>query len=558
MRQSRYFAPTLRDVPADAEIKSHQLLLRAGYIKQNAAGVYSYLPLGYIVLKKIEEIVREEMNKAGGQELLMPAIQPAELWHETGRWDVYGPELMRLKDRHDRDFALGATHEELITSLVRDEINTYKKMPALLYQIQTKYRDEQRPRFGLLRGREFIMKDAYSFDSDEAGVDKVYETMVKTYETIFKRCGLNFRAVVADSGAIGGTDTHEFMALSDVGEDTIAYSLESDYAANIEMAPVHTTYEKNNETIEELRVIPSSKADEMTLKAEKLIQSSVFRVGDECVLVLTRGDHTVNDVKVKHLFQVDGVEELTIEQAMASFKLSREELSPLNNRVKTVADNAVGAIVNGMYQKDGEVVININPDRDLYISDYADLRMIEEGDPSPCGKGKVAFAKGIEIGQVFKLGTRYSEAMNATFLDESGKEKPIVMGCYGIGISRTMAAVVEQHHDEQGIIWPLALAPFAVHLIAINPKNEAQKHLADKIYSLLQSEKIDVLYDDRAERAGAKFADSDLIGIPLRIIVGKRAADGIVEVKKRKNGESLEVSVAALLETLKQQFDSLK
>ncbi|MFA8438673.1 proline--tRNA ligase [Pueribacillus sp. YX66] len=555
MRQSNYFIPTLREVPSDAEIKSHQLLLRGGFIRQNAAGVYSYLPLGFTVLRKIEEVIREEMNKAGGQELLMPAIQPAELWKETGRWDIYGPELMRLKDRHAREFALGATHEELITSLVRSEINSYKKMPALLYQIQTKYRDEKRPRFGLLRGREFIMKDAYSFDTSEKGTDEVYKQMVQTYKNIFSRFQLNFRPVVADSGAIGGDDTHEFMALSEVGEDTIAYSSESDYAANIEMAPCVRSYERPNEAEKELQKLDY---DEYTKELHKAIKYTLFKVNDSYCIVLTRQDHTINDIKVKNYLKAEHVEIVSTEEVADALAISVDDVHPFNERFEIYADHAVKAIVNGTLTVQPKVIyVNVNPSRDLNVKDYADFRMIQEGDPSPDGNGEILFAKGIEIGQVFKLGTRYSEMMNATYLDENGKSKPIMMGCYGIGVSRTLAAVVEQHHDDNGIVWPVSLAPFHVHLITVNTKNTDQKELSEKLYSIFQNEQLDILYDDRSERVGVKFSDSDLIGIPIRIIVGKKASEDIVELKVRKTGESFEVPVNSIVEVVRQQLKVL-
>lgn len=556
MRQSNYFVPTLREVPSDAEIKSHQLLLRAGYIRQNAAGVYSYLPLGFTVLRKIEEVIREEMNRAGAQELLMPAIQPAELWKETGRWELYGPELMRLKDRHAREFALGATHEELITSLVRDEINSYKKMPALLYQIQTKYRDEKRPRFGLLRGREFVMKDAYSFDTCEEGGDVVYKKMVETYHNIFNRFQLKFSSVVADSGAIGGEDTHEFMAISDVGEDTIAYSTESDYAANVEMAAVTQTYKKSNEELKVLRKI--DKQDYNPIDESHVITPTFFEVNDRHYLILTRQDHKVNGIKVKNYFKAEDAQVVPVEDLAHKLNIPIEEFDPFHNEIETYADHAVQAIVNGMICFDtGDCYEHVNPDRDFNITQYADFRMIQEGDPSPDGRGEIRFAKGIEIGQVFKLGTRYSETMEATFLDENGKAKPIIMGCYGIGVSRTLAAVVEQHHDENGIVWPVSLAPFLVHLITINPKNVAQKELSEKLYSIFQDEQLDVLYDDRSERAGVKFSDSDLIGLPIRIIVGNKAKEEIVEVKMRKTGESFDVPINSLIEFIRQQLKQL-
>lgn len=561
MKQSQSFIPTMRENPADAEVKSHQLLLRAGYIRQTASGVYSYLPLAHRVLTKIENIIREEMNRIGAVELLMPALQQAELWQESGRWYSYGSELMRLKDRHERDFALGPTHEEVIISLVKDEIKSYKRLPLTLYQIQTKFRDEKRPRFGLLRGREFIMKDAYSFHATQESLDEVYEQVREAYSRIFTRCGLNFRAVIADSGAMGGKDTHEFMVLSEIGEDTIAYSDSSDYAANIEMAPVVASYEKVDEPLMELekKETPNKKSIEevaqfFQVPKEKLIKSVLFKVDEKFVLVLVRGDHEVNDVKLKNLYQASVVELASAEETEQVMGVSPGFLGPIgtSDKVEIVADYAVQAVVNGICGANENDLhyIGVNPDRDFTVTKYEDIRFIQEGDPSPDGKGRIKFAKGIEVGHVFKLGTRYSEAMKAEFLDEKGKTNPIIMGCYGIGVSRLLSAVVEQFHDENGIIWPNKLAPFEVHLIPVNMKNEEQVKVAEQIYHDLQAKGYEVLYDDRAERAGVKFADSDLIGIPVRITIGKRAGEGIVEVKERKSGNSIEVSVDQLKEQL--------
>ncbi|MCA0990230.1 proline--tRNA ligase [Pseudalkalibacillus hwajinpoensis] len=533
MKQSKYFNPTLRDNPADAEIKSHQLLVRAGFMRQNASGIYSYLPLGKKVLMKIEEVIRKELDGVGAQELLMPAIQPAELWQETGRWDVYGPELMRLKDRHGRPFALGATHEELITSLVRDELKSYKQLPVTLYQIQTKYRDERRPRFGLLRGREFIMKDAYSFHSSDEQLDDAYRMMHSAYSRIFTTLGLNFRPVVADSGAMGGKDTEEFMALSSVGEDTIAYSDSSDYAANIEMAEVHVTYQKPDEAEAPLT---EGKGE---ASADRQIHATLLKVEEETVLVLVRGDHELNDIKVKNLYGTDLVEVINEEVDVKTFD------------GKIMADHAVRSIVNGSLTGK-HAYQNVNPDRDLNIKRYEDLRFIQEGDPSPDGNGKIVFAEGIEIGQVFKLGTKYSETMGASYLDEGGKAKPMIMGCYGIGVSRTLAAIAEQNADDNGLRWPLAVTPFDVHLITINVKDDEQTALSDRLYDTLRDQSYDVLYDDRKERAGVKFKDADLIGLPIRVIVGKKANEEIVEVKRRDTGESMEVPVNDLNKTIQQ------
>jgi prolyl-tRNA synthetase len=565
MKQSMMLIPTLREVPADAEIKSHQLLLRAGYIRQNSSGVYSFLPLGKKVLQKVEEIVREEMNKIGAVELLMPALQQAELWQESGRWYSYGPELMRLKDRHDRDFALGATHEEMITSLVRDEVKSYKRLPLTLYQIQTKFRDEKRPRFGLLRGREFVMKDAYSFHASQESLDETYEKMMEAYSNVFRRCGLNFRAVLADSGAMGGKDTHEFMVLSEIGEDTIAYSDESDFAANIEMAPVVVTYEKSTEEPLALEKIatPNQKSIEevstyLGVAPEKCIKTLLFKVDDQYVVALVRGDHEVNDVKLKNVLDATVVELATPEETKEVLGCSIGSLGPIGvNGVKIIADHAVEYIVNGVCgaNEEGYHYKNVQPSRDFTVDQYVDLRFIQEGDPSPDGKGTIRFAKGIEVGHVFKLGTRYSEAMNATFLDENGKAQPMIMGCYGIGVSRTLAAVCEQFNDEHGLVWPASLAPFDVHLIPVNMKDNAQRMLAEELYEQMKEYRLDVLMDDRAERPGVKFADADLIGLPVRVTVGKKASEGMVEVKIRRTGEVIEVTkeevVQKVLELLK-------
>lgn len=567
MKQSMMLIPTLREVPADAEIKSHQLLLRAGFMRQNASGIYSYLPLGKRVLQKVEQIVREEMDAAGGVELLMPALQQAELWQESGRWYTYGPELMRMKDRHEREFALGATHEEVITSLVRDEVKSYKKLPLTLYQIQTKFRDEKRPRFGLLRGREFIMKDAYSFHSSHESLDEVYEKLFQAYSNIFTRCNLDFRAVIADSGAMGGKDTHEFMVLSDVGEDTIAYSDTSNYAANIEMAPVIPNYNKENEAEKELekvltenqRTIEEVSAF-LNVDAKKCIKSLLFKVDDSYVLVLVRGDHEVNDIKLKNLFEAAVVELASAEETKEILGCVVGSVGPINvDKIQVVADQAVEYVENGVCGANEENYhyVNVNPGRDLNTIRYADLRFIQEGDLSPDGKGKIVFAKGIEVGHVFKLGTRYSEAMNATYLDENGKAKPMIMGCYGIGVSRTMAAVAEQFNDDKGLVWPANIAPFDIHLVAINMKDESQVTLSEELYSTFKSERFDVLFDDRTERPGVKFADSDLIGLPLRITVGKKASEGIVELKVRKTGEMLEVHKDELLATVKKMLTEL-
>jgi prolyl-tRNA synthetase len=561
MKQSMSLIPTLREVPADADVKSHQLLLRAGFIRQNASGIYTYMPLGRKVLQKVEAIIREEMNHAGAAELFMPALQQAELWQESGRWYSYGPELMRLKDRNDREFALGATHEEVITSIVRDEVKSYKRLPLTLYQIQTKFRDEKRPRFGLLRGREFIMKDAYSFHATQESLDEVYERIFQAYSNVFRRCGLNFRAVIADSGAMGGKDTHEFMVLSDIGEDTIAYSDTSDYAANIEMAPVTAVYEKSGEPAKELEKVRTEgkKTIEevssfLNVEEKDCIKSLLFKVDDRFVLVLVRGDHEVNDIKLKNYYGAANVELADTNTTKEVLGCSVGSLGPIGvDGVEVLADHAVEAIVNGVCGANEEDYhyTNVNPDRDFKVTAFTDLRFIKEGDPSPDGQGTIVFAKGIEVGHVFKLGTRYSESMNAEILDENGRSKPMIMGCYGIGVSRTMAAVAEQFNDENGLVWPTNISPFDVHLIAVNMKDSAQADLAEELYSSLQQAGMEILLDDRQERPGVKFADSDLIGLPVRVTVGKKASEGIVEVKIRKNGEMQEVHKDDLADTLK-------
>lgn len=567
MKQSQTLIPTLREVPADADVKSHQLLLKAGYIRQNASGIYSFLPLGKRVLQKVEAIVREEMDHAGAVELLMPALQQAELWQESGRWYTYGPELMRLKDRHEREFALGATHEEVITSLVRDEVKSYKRLPLTLYQIQTKFRDEKRPRFGLLRGREFVMKDAYSFHSTHESLDEVYQNLFQAYANIFSRCGLNFRAVIADSGAMGGKDTHEFMVLSDVGEDTIAYSDTSNYAANIEMAPVSVNYKRSEESPRAFEKVETKNQKTITevseylnVMAEKCIKSLLFKIDDQFALVLVRGDHEVNDIKLKNLFEAGEVALASPQETIEILSCSVGSLGPIGvNNVEIVADYAIEALVNGVCGANEEDYhyVNVNPNRDFTVSRFADLRFIQEGDPSPDGVGTIVFAKGIEVGHVFKLGTRYSEAMNAVYLDENGRSKPMIMGCYGIGVSRTVAAVAEQFNEDKGLVWPANIAPYQLHLIAVNMKDASQAVLSELLYKELQKNRFEVLFDDRHERPGVKFADSDLIGLPIRVTVGKKASEGIVEVKIRKTSEVIEVHQNELIGKITSIIESL-
>ena len=565
MKQSKTFIPTLRENPADADVKSHRLLLRAGFIRQNAAGIYSYLPLARKVLSKIEQVVREEMEAINSIELLMPALQAAELWQESGRWEAYGPELMRLKDRNERDFALGATHEEVITTLVRDEIKSYKKLPLTLYQIQNKFRDEKRPRFGLLRGREFIMKDAYSFHSSRESLDETYDDMYRAYSNIFSRLGLNYRAVIADAGSIGGKGTHEFMVLSEIGEDTIAYSDSSDYAANIEMAEVVVEYTTPSTPMKDVEKVatPDQKTIEevsafLNVEPSNIIKTLVFDIDGELVVVLARGDHEINDIKLKNALgatSVELAEDAAIKELLGCAPGSIGPVKlPVN--VKVIADNAIKSIRNGVAgaNEDGFHLLNVNPERDFAISAYEDIRFIQEGDPSPDGHGVIKFAEGIEVGHIFKLGTTYSAKMNATYLDEQGKAQPFIMGCYGIGVSRLLAAVAEHFQDDNGFVWPTQLAPYDLHLVPVNTKDEAQVQLADELYGLLKSYRYDVLFDDRAERAGVKFADADLIGLPVRITVGKKASEGLVEVKFRATGETAEWAKEEVIDRLNEYF----
>lgn len=562
MKQSKMLIPTLRETPNEAEVVSHQLLLRGGFIRQVSAGMYSYLPLANRVLEKIKTIMREEFDEIDAVECLMPALLPAELWQESGRYETYGPLLMKLQDRHGRDYILGPTHEETFTDLIRNEVKSYKKLPLSLYQIQTKYRDEKRPRSGLLRGREFIMKDGYSFHANEASLDETYHLYEEAYNRIFERCGLNFRSIIGDGGAMGGSDSKEFMALSAIGEDTICYSTDSDYAANLEMAT--SLYEPNpsHETVKELEKVATPNvcsieevANFLSISSETIIKSVLFIADEEPVLVLVRGDHEVNDVKLKNYLGADFLEPATPEQAEALFKASFGSVGPVNvpEQVKVYADRYVADMENAVVgaNETGFHFLNANPGRDFEPIAYEDLRFVKEGDPSPDGEGTIKFTKGIEIGHIFKLGTRYSESMNATVLDENGRAIPVIMGCYGIGVSRLISAIVEQNADEFGMNWPEEIAPFNVHVIPVNVKNDEQRLLAEELSQTLTASGYEVLVDDRKERAGVKFADSDLIGIPVRVTVGKKASEGIVEVKLRQSGETIEVKKEELINTIR-------
>jgi prolyl-tRNA synthetase len=564
--------PTLRQTPAEAEIVSHQLLLRAGLIRKSAAGIYSYLPLGYRIIKKISDIIREEMDQFGGLEVILPIVQPAELWLETGRWHVYGDEMFRLRDRHQRDFCLGPTHEEIITDLVRGEINSYKQLPLLLYQIQNKYRDERRPRFGLMRGREFIMKDLYSFDKDEAGLAASYDKMFKAYVNVFTRCGLDFRAVEADSGAIGGSTTHEFMAMAETGEAIIVYCKYCEYAVNIEKAPCQPPKPSVNEEYGKLELVSTPDVhtiddlvNYLKVPAQQTVKTLVYQADENLIAVLVRGDRELNEVKLKNILNC-----LTLEMAnphVVKEKLGVEVgfLGPVNLEIKICADFEVANMFNlvvGGNQSDYHY-LNANIGRDFTIHQAADLRMIAAGEPCPkCGNSLV-MAQGIEVGQVFKLGTKYSEKLNCKFLDENGKEKLMMMGCYGIGVSRTMAAVIEQNSDENGISWPISIAPYQIIIIPANTKEEQLINISKKIYSELRKAGVEVILDDRNERAGVKFNDADLIGYPIRLVVGSRTvADDHVEIKLRRTGEEylIETSLVGewIINKIKEEVNLLK
>ena len=553
MKQSQLLIPTMKEVPSDAEVISHQMMLRAGYIRQVSAGMYSYLPLAFSVIRKIEAIIREEMEAIGAVEMLVPAIIPAELWKKTGRYETYGDTLFKLNDRHERNFILGPTHEETFTSLVRDEIKSYKKLPLTMFQIQQKYRDENRPRFGILRGREFLMKDGYSFHADEESLNDTYQKMNRAYQNIFERCGLDFRGIIGDAGAMGGNDSKEFMAISDIGEDTIVYSDKSDYAANLEMAKSLKTYKNTHEAIKDIEKIetPNVKTiDELATFIEtatdNLIKSLLFISDEKPVMVLMRGNDILNEIKLKNALNANFLRMATDSDVAEVLGAEFGSLGPVgvSEDVKIIADEGIKGMVNVAVGANltGFHFLNANIERDYRVDEFTDLRLAQEGEVSPEGEGELKFTKGIEIGHIFKIGTRYSESLGANILDDNGREKPVILGCYGIGVSRLLAAIAEQQADENGLVWPRSIAPYDVHVIPINAKNDEQMTLANEIDKKMTENGYKVLLDDRKERAGVKFADSDLIGLPVRITVGKKAADGIVEVKLRRNGETIEVT----------------
>lgn len=566
MRFSKYYIKTLKETPKEAEIVSHKLLLRAGMIKKLASGVYTYLPMGYRTLRKVENIVREEMNKAGAVELFMPVLQPAEIWQESGRWDVMGTEMIRLKDRHERDFVLGPTHEEVITDIVRSDIFSYKALPINLYQIQTKFRDERRPRFGLMRGREFLMKDGYSFSVDRAGLDKEFDNMQQAYSKIFSRCGLDFRIVDADSGAIGGSGSKEFHVMANSGEDELIFCDSCHYGANVEKATnVITNLPK--EELKEPVLVPTpniAKIEDVVksleVEIERTVKAIMYKdvVNDKPYMVLIRGDIEVNEVKVKNLIDTIDIVMLTDEEIekLGLFKgfIGPYGLDLKSKGITVIADESVINIPNhtaGGNQKDTHY-LNVNYGRDYTADIVADVRKVKEGDIcSICGK-PLRVARGIECGHIFKLGKKYSTPMHAVVLDENGKEVVMEMGCYGIGISRTMSAAIEQNNDENGIIWPTAIAPFIVDVIATNMKDEAQVSLAEELHNLLEENGIETIYDDRNERAGFKFKDADLIGFPFKVVCGKKSSEGIVELKIRRTNETLEIEKSKVVETVKE------
>ena len=575
MRYSKYFIPTHKEVPAEAEVISHQLMLRAGMIRKLTSGIYTYLPAGLRSIRKVENIIREEMNRSGAIEILMPAVQPAELWQESGRWDYYGRELLRFKDRHNRYACFGPTHEEVITDLARKEIHSYKQLPINLYQIQTKFRDEIRPRFGLMRGREFIMKDAYSFDVDKEGAKQSYKSMYDTYSRIFERCGLRFRAVEADTGAIGGSYSHEFMVLADTGEDQLINCINCEYAANLERAEVRGAdiiLESGTDTLEPLEEVftPDIRTVEevisfLSIAADQLIKTLILVADQETIAVLIRGDHELNEAKLKSCLNAQSIEFASPDLVAQTTHAPMGFAGPVGLKVKMVADHAIRGMKNfvtGGNREDLHLK-NVNLGRDFELDNFADLRVITPQDSCPRCSGEIRFGRGIEVGHIFMLGTKYSDALKAVFLEEHGKESPIVMGCYGIGVGRTVAAAIEQNHDKNGIIFPIPISPFEASILPLQMHETIVVETAEKIYAELLDYDIDTLLDDREERAGVKFNDADLLGTPLRVTVGLRGVkSGLVEIKLRTESESTQVPIkdspAIIREKVKKLYDSLK
>ena len=567
MRWSQTLIPTLKEDPADAEVISHKLLVRAGMIRQISRGIYDYLPLALKTIRKIEAIVREEMNRAGAQELLLPIASPAELWRESGRWELYGKELVRFKDRHERDFCLGPTHEEVITDLVRRIVRSYRELPFNVYQIQTKFRDEVRPRFGLMRGREFVMKDAYSFHADVDDCRREYENMFQTYKRIFTRCGLQFRPVEADTGAIGGSQSHEFQVLAESGEDAIVSCDQCDYAANVQKAEIKPRRPAARDIIKETPKLqkvstPGKKsvaevAAFLRLTPDKFVKTLVYKTEQrDLVAALVRGDHEINELKLQAVL---GCRELALAdeaEIEAATGVVPGFLGPIGLHLRTIADRAIQGIqeaVTGANEVDAHY-IEVDQERDFTPAAFADLRLVVAGDSCPrCDRGSLETHRGIEVGQIFYLGKKYSEALGATYLDAEGRERPIEMGCYGIGITRLVAAAVEQNHDRNGIIWPFALAPFQVLLLPINYKDKAIQEVCNALYAELQGRGIEVLMDDRDERPGVKFKDGDLIGIPLRVTVGAKGLEkGCIELRSRRDGKSDDIPLAVAAQNIHQ------
>lgn len=553
MLASRLYSPTLRELPADAVVVSHQYMLKAGMMRKVGNGIYSFLPLAWRSIQKVEKIIREEINKTGAQEIMMPIVQPAELWQKTGRWDVFGPEMFKLKDRNDREYCLGPTHEELVTSLIQMDTTSYKQLPVSVYQIQNKYRDEKRPRFGLMRSREFIMKDGYTFDADEEGLDKQYKLMYDAYSRIFTRCGLTFRPVIADSGAIGGSGSHEFEVLADSGEADIVYCENCDFAANIEAVdPLTIKSDIHNDKEKEIVETPGQHTIEMVCDflhapVKQSVKAVVYNVDGLVVLAMVRGDHEVNETKIQHIYNAINVD-MASDEDLKKVGLIAGYISPIGLKRTKEFDILVDPTVMemqdaccGANEKDKHY-IHVNPARDFKDVRVETIRQIEEGDACPHCGGKIVRCRGIEVGQVFKLGTKYSEALHATFLDNQGKSHPFVMGCYGIGVTRTVAASIEQNHDADGIIWPVAIAPYEVVIVPANNKSEEVMAAAKKLYDSMEDSQDEVVLDDRNERAGIKFKDADLIGYPVRVTIGKKwQQSGSVEIKIRRSGEVVEV-----------------
>lgn len=566
MRYSKMLAPTLREVPAEAEIVSHKLMLRSGLMRKVASGVYTYLPLGWRTIGKISNIIREEMDNSGAQELMFPIVQPAELWQKSGRWDVYGDELWRVKDRHGRDFCLGPTHEEIVSSLMANEINSHKQLPMMVYQMQNKYRDERRPRFGLMRSREFIMKDCYSFDKDEAGLDLSYHIMYDAYTRIFQRCGLDFRPVEADNGAIGGSSSHEFMVLAESGEAEILYCDKCNYAANTEIAQTSDKPEAATEEMAALEKVETPHCgtiDEVAaylkLDTKKTMKALAYTADGEVVVIFVRGDRHLNEIKVQNYLGATTFY-MSTEEELAQAGLVKGYIGPVGQKVKVLLDQEVVAGVNLCCGANdtGYHLINVNYQRD-FTGEVGEFRTVEPGEGCPHCDGTLRSARGIEVGQVFKLGNKYSIAMEANYLDENGKSNPMVMGCYGIGVGRTMAAAIEQNYDENGIVWPWAIAPYQIIIVPVSEKSQTQMEAGEKLYNDLTAAGYEVIFDDRSERAGVKFKDADLIGIPLRITIGdKSLAKGELEYKIRRGGESGAISVDNALEDINKLVAKIK